>query len=392
MDSEIPLPAEDSPNSEVPELAPTSQAEIEPNFANLPPEEPYRGLRWVFIGDQGLRGGWSVLIFAIVWYVLVTSLGFLIGRMHLFGPRGGGFTPTRVIVGEFISVLGMLGAAAIVALIERRRILDYNLTGPRRTQHFFSGIAVGFAALSLLIGLLAWGGWLHFGGVALSGIAILRYALLWGLVFLLVGCFEEGMARCYLQFTLTRSINFWWALGLVAAMCVSIIRLRGNGVWGVYAMALLGVFPCIYLHQKPVSRSDGFWYAAWVTSTFFGWVHTSNGGENWIGIFSAAAIGFVFCVSIWVTGSAWWAIGCHAGWDWAETYFYGTANSGVTAQGHYLTASPVGNPLWSGGSDGPEGSVLIIGVLVLLLAWLLAIYRRKGEPARTIAQPEQLSV
>lgn len=391
MDSEIPLPAEDSPYAEVTELPHASHTVIEPNFANLPPEEHYRGLRWVFIGDQGLRGGWSIPIFAIVWYILVTALSILVSKMHLLGPRGVGFAPSRVIVGESISVLAMLGAAVIAALVERRRILDYNLTGPRRTQHFFSGIAAGFAALSLLIGLLAWGGWLHFGGISLSGATILIYALEWALVFLLVGCFEEGMARCYLQFTLTRSINFWWALGLVAAMCLSIVRLKGNGVWGVYAMALLGVFPCFYLHQKSASRSDAFWYAAWVTSTFFGWVHTSNGGENWIGIFSAGAIGFVFCVSIRVTGSAWWAIGCHAGWDWAETYFYGTADSGVVAQGHYLSASPVGNPLWSGGSDGPEGSVLIIGVLILLLAWLLVVYRHKSEPATAIAQPEQLS-
>ena len=161
-------------------------------------------------------------------------------------------------------------------------------------------------------------------------------------------------------------------------MCLDLfVRTKGNGVWGVYAVALLGLFPCLYLHQRSAARS-AFWYAAWVTSTAFGFLHTTNGGENWVGIFSAAAIGFVFCVSIRVTGSAWWAIGCHAGWDWAETYFYGTADSGVTAQGHYLITSPAGNPFWSGGTDGPEGSVLILAVIAMLLAWLLLFYGRKG--------------
>ncbi len=58
------------------------------------------------------------------------------------------------------------------------------------------------------------GGWLHFGPVALSGAAIFRFGALWGCTFLLVGCVEEGLFRCYGLFTLTRGINFWWALGL----------------------------------------------------------------------------------------------------------------------------------------------------------------------------------
>ena len=151
---------------------------------------------------------------------------------------------------------------------------------------------------------------------------------------------------------------------------------------------LLGLVPCLLLHLKRVEGS-GFWQAAWVTSTVFGFIHTGNNGENWIGIFAAAAIGFVFCVSIWVTGSAWWAIGCHAAWDWAETYFYGTADSGLPAQGHYLTTSPAGNVFWSGGADGPEGSVLVLGIILLLLVALLVIYGRKRVAAAPAVVLEQ---
>ncbi len=138
-------------------------------------------------------------------------------------------------------------------------------------------------------------------------------------------------------------------------------------------------------------RSAGFWQAAWVTSTLFGFGHTGNNGENWIGIFAAAFIGFVFCVSVWVTGSAWWAIGCHAAWDWAETYFYGTADSGFVAPGHLLSTSPAGNPLWSGGTDGPEGSLLIIPIVLLILAWLLVVYRRPRPAEIRRARPQRSS-
>ncbi len=285
----------------------------------------------------------------------------------------------------------MLGAAAVVALIERRRILAYNLTGPRRSRHFFCGLAAGFLALSALIGALVAGNWLHFGPVALSGAVIFRFGAIWGCTFLLVGCVEEGLFRCYGLFTLTRGINFWWALGLVAAMCADLgLRTRGNGVWGIYVVALLGLFPCLALHQKAAPHSS-FWQATWVTSTFFGFLHTSNGGENWIGIFAAAFIGFVFCVSVRLTGTAWWAIGCHAGWDWAETFFYGTADSGLVPQGHFLTTSPAGNTLWSGGADGPEGSLLVLGVILLLLLLLLGLYGRGKDAAPAAQQTADLS-
>jgi hypothetical protein len=49
----------------------------------------------------------------------------------------------------------------------------------------------------------------------------------------------------------------------------------------------------------------------------------------------------------------------------------------MVAQGHYLSTSPAGNVLWSGGTDGPEGSLLVLGVLLLLLLALIVIYGRK---------------
>ncbi len=354
------------------------------------PEAPYNDLAWIFIGANGLRAGWSVLAFFALLFGFMIALSSLFSHLHLV--VRGGMTPRNAFFGEIFQVIALIAAAAVVALIERRSILDYNLRGSRRVTHFFSGFVIGFAALSLLVGGLRAGNWLTFGPVALSGPAIIKYALIWGAVFVMVGCFEEGTMRCYLQYTLTRGINFWWAAGIIAIVCGLLLwRTKGDGAWGVYIIALLGLIPCLLLELNR-APSSGFWQAAWLTSTLFGAGHTGNSGEHWIGIFAAAFIGFVFCVSVWVTGSAWWAIGCHAAWDWAETYFYGTADSGFVARGHLLTTSPAGNPLWSGGTVGPEGSLLIIPVVLLILAWLLIIYRRpKPIEIPVPAAPEQLA-
>ena len=398
-----------APETQAPErvAAPTDASTIGAGFHGSGPEhdphdphEKVRGLDWLLIGDNGLRAGWSIAIFVILFRLFSMTLGVI--AVGIYPPVARfDFSPAAALVSESVPFVAMLLAALLVGLFEHRRIVEYNLAGPRRGWNFLSGMAVGFLALSARVGALALGGWLHFGHVALSGAAVIRYGVLWGCAFLLVGGVEEGIFRCFLQFTFARSINFWWALAIVGVACLDLLlrsrgymgivtfiwmeplsAVTGSGVWGVYAVALLGLAPCLWLYLAK-AEGAGFWQAVWVTSTLFGFVHTGNNGENWIGIFAAAAIGFVFCVSIWVTGSAWWAIGCHVAWDWAETYFYGTADSGLVSKGHFLTSSPVGNTLWSGGSDGPEGSLLVLGVILLLLMGLLAIYGRKRVTALT---------
>lgn len=341
----------------------------------VPAAESRHGARWVFLGPDGLRSGWSVLLFLPLFLLFLATSAVAMLHLHLVSRQAGGFTPISAFFSEAGSVAALALAAAIVGLFEGRRILAYNLKGRQKMQHFFFGLAAGFLALSVLVGALRAGGWLHLGAATLSGAAFLHFGLLWGGVFLLTGCFEEGLFRGYLQFTLTRGIDFRWAFVTLATACAGLaIFVGGSASTGVYAAALLGFFPCLYLLQKSAARS-AFWYAAWVTSTLFGLVHISNAGESGIGIFAAAAIGFVFCVSVRLTGSAWWAIGCHAAWDWAETFFYGTADSGLTPQGSFLSSHPAGNPFWSGGAVGPEGSVLVLGAILLLLA-LLLVYGR----------------
>ncbi len=337
----------------------------------VPAAESHRGLRWVFLGPEGLRAGWSVLLFLPLFLLVLAIAEAVMLHLHLISGNAEEFTPVSALFLEVGSVTALVAAAALVGLIEGRRILAYHLNGPRRLQHFVFGLAAGFLALSALVGALVAGGWLRLSANSLSGAAFLRFGLLWGGTFLLTGCFEEGLFRGYLQFTLTRGINFWWACIPIATACAALaVFVRGNASMGVYAAALLGFFPCLYLFQKSAPHS-GFWFAAWLTSTLFGLVHLSNAGESGVGIFAAALIGFVFCVSLRVTGSLWWAIGGHAAWDWAETFFYGTANSGLVPQGSYLTSHAAGNPFWSGGAVGPEGSVLVVGAIVLLLALLL---------------------
>jgi hypothetical protein len=59
-------------------------------------------------------------------------------------------------------------------------------------------------------------------------------------------------------------------------------------------------------------------------------------------------------------------VGFHGGWDWGLSFFYGTPDSGLVLEGHLLATHPRGDPRWSGGAAGPEGSLLILPLLITM--------------------------
>jgi membrane protease YdiL (CAAX protease family) len=298
-------------------------------FPLATPQPPKRDMHWVFVGAEGLRAGWGVLLFVLL-FIGFSFLSIQVLK-HLLPPshRSPVFGLRLAFISEGAQLVPLLLATAIMALIERRPLLAYGYQGTERAVRFISGLVWGFVALSALVLALRMAGFLVFDGVQLHGADVWKYALGWGVLFLVVAVFEESTLRGYLQFTLTRGIGFWWG--------------------------------------------------ALLLSFLFGFSHGANPGETPVGLFGAAAVGMVFCLSLWYTGSLWWALGCHASWDWAESYFYGTSDSGLMAQGHLFGEHPTGPRLWSGGTTGPEGSLLALVLLAIMALAMWLWWGRKVE-------------
>ncbi|MHB1937524.1 MAG: CPBP family intramembrane glutamic endopeptidase [Acidobacteriaceae bacterium] len=305
-----------------------------PQIAPLPPARSS-----VLYGPNGLRAGWSIVIYVAVMAALIFLVGLEMRWLtphvpaNLRGARGGAFHPTVAILSEASVLLAVLLATAGMARLEHRHTAFYGLAGFDRTRQFFIGLVCGFAFLSLLIGILVA---THHLTLTQSHMTLgwtLRYAAAWGLAFLLVGMTEEFMLRGYLLFTLARGIRFW--------------------------------------------------PAALVLAILFGALHKGNPGESPFGLVAAALIALVFSLSLWRLGHLWWAIGFHASWDWAESFFYGTPDSGAVSVGRLMEAHPHGALLLSGGVTGPEGSVWValVILLVALLVWKTQPHRglRLGE-------------
>jgi hypothetical protein len=70
----------------------------------------------------------------------------------------------------------------------------------------------------------------------------------------------------------------------------------------------------------------------------------------------------------------------HTSWDWAQSYFYGTPDSGTISQGHLIASHPIGAKFLSGGPDGPEGSVLVIPALLLVALVIHLTLPRRNYP------------
>lgn len=289
-------------------------------------------LHRVFVGQHGIRAGWSIGIFLIL-MALFTSALFL-PVQYILQKNGTPLTdgePFPVCVSELTGFLVVLCASMSMAFMEHKPLISYGLEGTRRSVNFIYGALSGVTAISVLVGALKLGGFLCFDGQPVVGWHAVTYALAWGAGFFLVGLYEEYLLRGYLQSTLTRGIGFWWS--------------------------------------------------AFLLSAAFGCIHIFNKGESPVGIFSAALAGLVFCISLWYLKQLWWAIGFHTSWNWTQSYFWGTADSGKIMQGHFFSVHPQGNTFWSGGATGPEGSVMVIPLFlfVALLMWI--VWRR------TIAQP-----
>ncbi|HWT79438.1 MAG TPA: CPBP family intramembrane glutamate endopeptidase, partial [Candidatus Methylomirabilis sp.] len=176
----------------------------------IPPEQP-SAVRKIFIGKDGLRAGWSLLIFI----ALLAAILFCVGAIaHKFFPsphrsaNAASEAPVslRGFMGEAIPFFVLLLVTWIMSKIERRPNSVYGLGGSRRLRYFLAGLAWGFTCLSLLVLTLWKTGYLVIDQRLLFGSDILRYGAIWLLGFLLVGMMEEYLTRGYLQYTLGRGL------------------------------------------------------------------------------------------------------------------------------------------------------------------------------------------
>ena len=301
-------------------------------------------LSFIFYNDRGLRAGWRLLIYCGMIFVLVLGAGMI--AKHIASGRAKGGAPSsdfaRTIlqaIAELVLFLVLLLLAWIMSKIEHRSVGAYGLPLQRSTiPRFVRGYLFwGFLPLALLLLILRALHAFYFGNLSALNSQILGWGALWFLFFLLVGLFEEFSLRGYLLYTLADGIGFW-----PGAIIQALLFARG---------------------------------------------HMGNGGETHVGIIATGVFALFAAATLWRTGSLWLAVGAHAGWDWGQSFFFGVNDSGFRAPGHLFNPHIGVGPDWlTGGSVGPEGSVVTLVLWTLMTVLFLALYRKRDVPVLVITE------
>jgi membrane protease YdiL (CAAX protease family) len=250
----------------------------------------------------------------------------------------------RAMVAQTIPPLiaaSVIGALAM-AIFESRGLGDLGLHWREGTgQNLLTGIAVGAGGAILLILAPVLAGFAHFGPVP-GGIFSGRTALF---TVALLFCGAAGEEIAFRGFPLQ-------------------FLIRGYGAW----VSIVGI------------------------GILFGLLHGFNPGATPLSMANTAGFGMLFGIALLRSHDLWLPIGLHFGWNTALP-FLGVELSGFTIQVvGYRLVWKAGN-IWSGGTYGPEASLLASTVLVVLflvvwkipvrrgVAYLLDTERKNSQPA-----------
>jgi membrane protease YdiL (CAAX protease family) len=286
-------------------------------------------MKRLFIGPNGLRAGWRLLLFVAGLLVIQEILVLAVQAAHL--RLGDEWSPKLFVLSDGITFAACVFLAWLFGRFERRTLADYGF--PLRDAfgaRFWEGVLWGGALVSILVFIVWRAGGMSFHGFHLHGATLAEYFGAWLVATLFIGLAEEVMFRGYPFVTLIDGLGFWPA-----------------------AIAMSLIFGAMHFFLKP--------------------------GENLADAASVTLLGLFMAWTLLRTGSLWFAIGFHAMFDFAALAFYGAPNSGNNGQQlpMRLLETSYHGPQWlTGGGLGLEASWVIFP---LLAATWYAFHRRFPE-------------
>jgi uncharacterized protein len=292
------------------------------------PERARSSIASIFIGPDGLRAGWRFLLFALGielgGLVVEEPLAQVLARYFAINLRE--LSAPALLIREFVFCLSVFLVIGIFALAERRRIDSYGLPIEQALGKFFwKGMLAGLLVVLFVSSAMILSGAMVLHGLALRGTDLARLTLLWFIANILIGLAEEYTFRGY-------ALQSLW-------------------------------------------RGAGFWPAALITTAIFAGDHLEKPGENAIDIGMIFFLGLVLCLSIRKTGSLWWAVGWHAGFDFGQLFLIGTRNGGQTPVGRLFNVTFPG-PAWlNGGELGTEASIFMVPAAIATLIYVIWFLR-----------------
>jgi uncharacterized protein len=289
--------------------------------------------------EDRLRAGWRMLLHLLLLVLLTGLFGLIAGLAAVSSGSAEGDA------GLLLTSAAQLLAVTVSVRLARRFFdrrsmgsLGLYRQGAVRDLLFGVLLAAGMMAFIYAAELLL--GWIRFEGYGWSGgRGAETYAgvLVWLAIFLMVGWYEELLARGYWLVNLSEGLNRWLAALLTAV-----------------------AFSALHLANPNASRAAA-------VGLFFG--------------------GLFFAYAALRSRALWLPVGLHIGWNFFEGVVFGFPVSGLTTT-RLLQHTATGPALWTGGPFGPEAGLILLPALALgalvVWAWTRARRNNAAGSSRTV--------
>jgi len=266
---------------------------------------------WLVNGE--LRLPWKLAAFGAVDLFLALAISVAV----FFIPTGD-FQDHAFVAASLLAVVAATALGQIA--IERQPLSGVGLSRSSAEGGLLGGIAFGFLLICLAVATMAAGGGIHIS-VNSGDAGMLAWILFDGLLLYTLVSFSEELL------------------------------MRG------------------YPFQQMQKRMGNV-FALLFTSVLFSLLHASNPNVTWASLANIFLAGLLLGSAYLATGSLWFPIGVHFGWNFMQGTVFGLPVSGIIRES-ILIVSPSGPAGLTGGAFGPEGG---IAATVVLLAGTFALW------------------
>ncbi|HAS46124.1 MAG TPA: hypothetical protein DCS93_36925 [Microscillaceae bacterium] len=282
--------------------------------------------------ENRLRAGWRILIFAALFWGL-SALIFVIK------PLFGDLSKREFLHYYRIVIVSVLAIAATLAVILSRKRLDKQ----------------SVVSLGLRVDKQAWKDLLF--GFALSGMMAVFFLLL----LLGLGLAEyQGFRFDQASLVNHKTYGFIKIMSTISVVSLTILFLEDVLVGYWEELVFRG-----YIFQNMVA-GIGLRWAIGISCLLYGLIHVANPNASLLSSSIIMLFGFLRLYGYLSTQMLWLSMGMHIGWNFFQGPVFGFAASGHTQV--TLVKLKLLGPNWlTGGAFGPEGSVLIIPMIILAL-------------------------
>ncbi|MBN2045914.1 MAG: CPBP family intramembrane metalloprotease [Anaerolineales bacterium] len=286
-------------------------------------------IQHIFISpdEPRLRAGWRVAAQMGIMLALTVVFACPLGVVIVAAPE---WLNLALILGTAFPVLISVPLAR--KFIDRRSIVSLGLQMSARTfTDLLAGVGISLVQIGLIFGVELAFGWAQVEGFAWqaqSGLRVAGGLLLWLLLYMAVGFYEELLSRGY--------------------------------------------------HLQNLEEGSNTFWAVLISSAIFGVGHLTNPNASWVSTLGIMAAGVFLAYGYLRTRRLWLPIGLHIGWNFFLGPVFGFPVSGLDAF-HLINLQVSGPELVTGGAFGPEAGLLAL-LAQILGAGLIWVYTRSPLP------------